>query len=394
MRFRIPAMLALVATSTLLATTGIAGASTGSTQRHLTSIWFSTPTDGYGAVTRSIVSTTGNSATCTDFIGRTTDGGHHFSDFTTIHTWNCMNAEDAANLVFDGVGDGFFYGPNLYETHNNGDTWTRVAVTGQVVTISPVGRSTWMVEAMCTPKDLAGDLLCPLRMQQSSNGGRTWSATRNLPGYSYMRADSINPSAQGQTVLARLGPQSAMYSVEPFITGNFRSRRIPTWVTNNAGRSWMRRDIVCAIPAMTDMLAVTPSGALVVVCAGEASAGSQEKSVVRSMNEGLSWTTMSQCPTPLSSCRGPLIIGYLGALVAPSDSLVVESGLRSGLNVSHDGGRTWSSTYGITWNNGDGVTSLQFFNSQEGVGMASSSNLIVDTVDGGTHWKTFRARVG
>ncbi len=393
MRFRIPVSLALVAV-TLLATTASAGATTRSTQRRLTSIWFSTPTDGYGAVIRSTTSATSNSATCTDFIGRTTDGGHHFSDFSTIRTWNCTNVEDATTLIFDGVGDGFFYGPNLYETHNNGATWTHVATPGQIVTIAPAGRSVWMIKAMCTPKDLAGDLLCPLRMLQSLDGGRTWPVTRILPGHSYVRADSINPSALGQTLLARLGAQRAMYSIEPFIAGSIRSGRIPTWVTSDAGRSWIRHDIVCAIPAMTDMLAVTPSGTVIAACAGEASAGSQEKSVVRSTNEGLTWTTMSQCPPRLSSCRGPLIIGYLGALAAPSDSLVVESGLRSGLNVSHDGGHSWSSTYGTTWNNGDGVTSLQFFNSQRGVGMASSSNLIVDTVDGATRWTTFRAGVG
>ena len=391
MRSRVVVAASLIIALTFIASMGGAGASTS---RYLTSIWFSSPANGYGAVVQTITAASGTSLACTDYIGRTSDGGRRFRNFTRIGTWNCAHAGGATALTFDGAGDGFFYGPNLYESHDAGTMWSRVRTSGRVVDISTIGRSVWMIEALCTPQEVARNATCPLKMQQSSDGGRTWSGPAALPGTSSAFPAAGAAPAAGQTILTRLDQRRGVYSIAPWVTGSVRSGRVQTWVTNNAGRSWVRRDITCAIPTMSEMMAVSPSGVWTAVCAGGPNTGSQEKSVVRSTNQGRTWTFVTGCLRSQPSCSGPLSVGYLGVLSAPSAGLLIESGMRSPLRVSHNGGRTWTSINGAVSDSGDGVVSIQFFGSREGLGLTSSSNLIVHTADGGVQWQTYRARVG
>ncbi len=364
------------------------------TSRRLISLWFSTPTQGYGSVIQSDFSSSGASETCTDYIGRTSDGGRRFQDFTKIRTWNCTNAADATALIFDHAGDGFFYGPNLYESHDAGTTWSRERTRGRVVDVSTIGRSVWMIEAQCTAQEVSRNAKCPLKMLQSSDGGRTWSDPIALPGSSFEYAAAASAPAVVQTFLTRLSERRAVYSNSPIVSGDVSSGRVQTWVTSDSGRRWMRRDIMCAIPTISEMLAISPSGVWTAICAGQPAAGSQAKAVMRSTNQGRTWRFVSGCSTSQPSCDGPLTAGYLGVLSAPSRSLLIESGMRSSLHVSTDGGRTWRSINGAVSDAGDGVVSLQFLNAHQGWGLTSSSNLIIRTVDGGVRWQTYRAGVG
>ena len=391
MKSRLVVAMSMIIAVTFFASMDVAGASTS---RYLTSIWFSSPANGYGAVIQTITSASGSSLACTDYVGLTSDGGRRFRNFTRIGTWNCAHAGGATALTFDGAGDGFFYGPNLYESHDAGTTWSRVRTSGRVVDISTIGRSVWMIEALCTPQEVARNAMCPLKMQQSSDGGRNWSGPATLPGTTLAFPAAGAAPAAGQTILTRLDQRRGVYSIAPWVTGSVRSGRVQTWVTDNAGRSWVRRDITCDIPTMSEMLAISPSDVWTAVCAGEPSTGSQEKSVVRSTNQGRTWRFVTGCSTSQQSCGGLLSVGYLGVVSAPSTALLVESGMRSPLRVSRNGGRTWTSINGAVSDSGDGVVSIQFFGPRQGLGLTSSSNLIVHTADGGVQWQTYRARVG
>ena len=162
------------------------------------------------------------------------------------------------------------------------------------------------------------------------------------------------------------------------------------------GRSWagQKTGATRVISITGEMLAESPTGVWTAICAGGPSTGSQEKSVMRSTNQGRTWTFVAGCSISQQSCGGPFSVGYLGAVSAPSAALLVASGMRSPLRVSHNGGRTWASINGAVSDSGDGVVSIQFFGPGEGLGLTSSSNLIVHTADGGVHWQTYRARVG
>ena len=391
MRYRVLAAMSLAIVMASWVPVPSAGALAS---RSLTSVWFSIPTQGYGSVIQTDLSSNGASETCTDYIGRTSDGGRRFQNFTKIRTWNCTNAEDATALTFDHAGDGFFYDPNLYETHNAGATWIRVRTHGRVVAISAVGRSVWMIEAQCTAQEVSRNAKCPLKMLQSSDGGRTWSDPVALPGSSFEYPAAATETAVVQTILTRLDERRAVYSISPIVSGDVSGGRVQTWVTSDSGLRWMRRDIVCTIPTISEMLAISPSGVWTAICAGQPAAGSQAKAVMRSTDQGRTWKFVIGCSTSKSPCDGPLTAGYLGVLSAPSGSLLIESGLRSSLNVSDDGGRTWRSINGAVSDSGDGAVSLQFFNSHQGLGLTSSSNLIIRTVDGGVKWQTYRAGVG
>lgn len=139
---------------------------------------------------------------------------------------------------------------------------------------------------------------------------------------------------------------------------------------------------------------ISPSDVWTAICVGQPAAGSQAKAVMRSTDQGRTWKFVIGCSTSKLSCDGSLTAGDLGVLSAPSGSLLIESGLRSSLNVSDDGGRTWTSINGAVSDSGDGGVSLQFFNAHQGLGLTLSSNLIIRTVDGGVHWQTYRAGVG
>lgn len=162
--------------------------------------------------------------------------------------------------------------------------------------------------------------------------------------------------------------------------------------TRNAGRSWARHHVPCALDAPTVALAVAQGGRLFVACAGQPGAGSQQKTLASSANGGRSWTVRSPCPF---SCP-PLTFGYLGEIAATSSGKVFLTGPRSSLLVTGDRGRSWHLVRPLIGDQGGGTTQVTFFGARGIVAGFDRRErpAIWHTSDGGTHWQVAHPVLG
>jgi len=289
-------------------------------------------------------------------------------------------------LAFDDHDDGFLYGPGLMVSHNGGLTWTAMNEPGNVLSVEALGLSIWMVEASC-PVASGPQTACPLTLQESTDGGRTWQST-DFPAHS-----SFNHDFGGMT---RVSTTSAYVLSDPNSDGNGLPDYADLWFTSDSGGSWSKVLVPCGMDAMTDQLSVAPDGVLFVVCASEPSAGSQLKSVVRSADGGAEWQVESDCIvtsiSPQPACASSAIgFGYLGSIEATSADTVYLVGARSSLLVTHDGGQTWSAVMPLIGGTDDGTIRVIFFNANDGLVFGHDGNndeaaTIWHTSDGGGQW--------
>ena len=340
----------------------------------LVSVSFASPATGYGVFQRE----SENGVDCTDFVAATIDGGRRFSAPVLVTSWNCFDTEFYSALAFDDVGDGFLYGTSLFVTHDDGHQWSASAQPGPVLDVEAVGRSIWMIEATC--RSGAPDAAeCPSRLLDSDNGGRTWSLMRTPRFVEILGAVG--------TYLVRESARAAYLVARPTMNPYGRDDSAPVWFTRNGGATWSSRRIPCGMDATSVVMAAAPNGALVAVCASEGSAGYQPKSVLRSTDDGRTWTFELRCRHPwVLTCSSPLDVGYLGNVVAPSPANFFEVGGRSLLNVSVDGGASWKPVTPSIGAAG-GTSQVIFFNRRQGLVLVSFPTQLWVTSDGGAIWQ-------
>ncbi len=302
----------------------------------LVSLAFAGAADGYGLFVRQ------SGALCQDEAGRTTDGGARFSNLVRVSSWPCAGNAPAAALAVDGRGDGFLYGPGLFVTHDGGRTWEPGRLPGQVLAVAALGRSVWMVVAVC-PRGGGRPGRCGLRLVESSDGGRSWTPAPTQPAGAAVRGSGSGVAAEaaaGQTWLVRTGRSSGYVVSSPRTSPRGLPDQAALWFTRDAGASWSRRSVPCGAGALSVVVSAAPDGTLLAVCAGEPSAGSQAKSAARSTDGGRSWAMHLPCPGKVMGCP-PLNFGYLGSIDAVSGRTAFLVGGRSSLLITRDGGVRW-----------------------------------------------------
>ena len=232
---------------------------------NLEHVTFSSATMGYGVFQRE--SWTGQS--CEDFVGKTGDGGVHFTSLVRAMSWNCNRSFFDSSLVVDAYGNGFLFGPSLFVTHDAGASWTRSANVDLVLAVDTIGRSVWLVESTCRNSQLAKYYDCRAKLLASTNGGRTWATLPSLPK---VLVDTGEASANGQTYLVRVSKLEAYVLGRPLESVRGKPVAAPLWFTSNGGRTWSNRQIPCGLNAFSAVLAAAPDGTLEAVCAGGPSA--------------------------------------------------------------------------------------------------------------------------
>jgi photosystem II stability/assembly factor-like uncharacterized protein len=237
-------------------------------------------------------------------------------------------------------------------------------------------------------------VLCPLELFESSDGGRTWVSTP-VPAAAVLNSGLPSEAALGQIWLARISLSSAYLVSDPATNELGSPDDVPIWYTDDGGTSWTSRAFSCAMNAQSAVLGAAPDGTLLGVCASEPGAGSQGKSVARSTDGGVTWTTESVCPIASSPkvpvCAGAALTnGYLGGLDVVSAQQAYLVGSRANLLVTKDGGATWQPVDPPTAGTAGGTSQVIFFNALDGVVLGDDDNNEIPTIwrtsDGGQQW--------
>lgn len=349
----------------------------------LASFDFSNPSTGLGVFTQQPLS----GEKCTDFVGKSTDGGARFDSLVRVMSWNCSSTEFSSSMTTDGRGDAFLYGPQLFVSHDNASAWSRVSQSGSVLDVDAVGLSVWMVESFCTAAERTATLPCPVRLIKSTNGGRTWVPSAESPPNAETGPLS---GANGQSFLIRTSRSTAYFMLAPHHNLDGNSSVAPLWITSNGGDTWSNRQVPCHMGAMSSVLSIAPDGTMMAVCASEPSAGEQIKTVLESTNGGRTWIVKT---------GSNIDAGYLGAidLVSRKEAFLV--GDRSSLLVTRDGGNHWGAAQPLIGSTAGGTSQVRFFNSSHGLVLGNDDNdneklTLWRTVDGGTRWKVVVPKAG
>jgi photosystem II stability/assembly factor-like uncharacterized protein len=239
----------------------------------------------------------------------------------------------------------------LWTTSDGGRTWRRAAVGPVVSDVSAIGPDAWAVVGACPISPSAG-ASCPVAVEVSTDNGATWARTDAAPPLS----ESPGVSVSDENIeLARI--TSVRTYVLSYASGTGASHPAGQLAyTADGGRSWSARPDPC--PSFFDygeQIAASGSDDLWMVCASQASAGSQAKGLYRSSDGGKHWRLASSADAPLLSggrvlaAGGGLpVSGYvtpysLGhenlAVLTPTDAWLFPD--RSGVLETTDGGKTW-----------------------------------------------------
>ena len=312
----------------------------------------------------------------------------------TASTWSCAAGTPFSSMAFDAHGNGFLYGPDLTITHNGGSTWVRSPASGIVAAVIATSRLLWMVTIECASSHVTSNG-CPLLLQYSKNGGRSWLADTALPsslpiGYPSLRALSLRMGVDGRLELMT-APQIGATNGAALL-----------WQSSRRGKGWLRHEVPCGFTPSAVALAIGPAGELLAGCGSQPGAGQQLKSILVSTNDGMTWRSASHCrlsPAPSRSCLdSPLSDGYLGEVAAPTSSRFFLVGSRSPLLVSTDGGKSWVPSPSVAANSSGGTVQVRFVNPEVGFVIGSDVRLGEDPViwrthNGGDSWNVVVPRL-
>jgi len=335
---------------------------------------------------------------CRDVVGRTTDGGAHFTRPVNVLSRPCASGQPW-QLAADSQGDVYLYGPGLLASHDGGRSWSRVSEPGTVAALAPAGRSAWLLRQNCTAGRTSPPVHCRVRLLLSADGGRSWrpSAAQPVTAAFPMASTRYAEAYQGQDWLVRTGRLTGYVLLPPPAGTAGPAARAPLFYTADGGRSWRRSSIPCGRPTSSvTMTAVPGSTALAAVCAGlpgGAAGPHQVKTVATSADGGRTWTTHRPCPLDINkglNCQ--LEWGYIGDIAAPRAGTIYMTGTAIALEVSTDGGEHWRFVRPEPGGSGADTTQVRFFSPADGflVGLdlhRDQTPAIWHTADGGVTWR-------
>jgi len=312
-------------------------------------------------------------------VAPTHDGGRTFTPFSTVTDYSCANGYLARRITFDNAGDAFVYGPQLFVSHDDGSSWKAAKGFADVLSVVALGRSVWALDESCSQS--TGN--CDAVVEQSSDGGRTWS-TVALP---------TQETTSSAAAMLRMSLSSALLLIPPVPTSSPPATSL-LLRTTDAGRTWQQSSVPCV--GLTNFISQAPDGTIWLACASEPGAGNQAKELARSFDGGVTWTAVhclaNTNPASFPSCyfSNTMNGGYLGDLAATSSLTAFVDGGRNDVLVTRDGGRTWSQTTPVIGDMDSGTTGLFFANAEAGWVISGATGTTDEglwrTTDGGDTW--------
>ncbi len=333
-----------------------------------------------GAATGWVIgqaSTPGHCATqyCTS-LARTDNAGQTWAGVPAPLTGAPDGPTGVSQIRFLNLTDGWAFGPELWVTHNGGQTWTQVGTHGLRVTdLETVDGRAFALFAACTGAGQAFAAQCTsFTLYSSLASGNDWTpvgaATTGLTDGAASEAASLVLTG-GRVYL--LAPDGTLYAGP--VDGSAAWPRAGALVSS------------CTVgPAQLDgqpwqaLLGAVNAEELLVACTSSAGSGShtQSKQVFSSLNGGVSWVQIATAPTA----------GVAFSLAAsPSEAVVL--GTDRGIDLLPRGDIGWQMATLAGGGPASGFGYVGMTTDVQGVALPAdpSAGTVWFTFNGGQTWK-------
>lgn len=306
---------------------------------------------------------------CTS-IAHTSDAGQHWSGVPAPVTGPPDGSAGISRIRFLNSEIGWAFGPELWETHDGGQTWSQVSTGGhRVIDLETVADRAYAVFANCGGTDPAFDAGCTsFTLKRTVAGSGTWAevgpATTGLGDNGSISYATL---ALTDTTGFLLAPDGTLYSGQ--VTSSTPWRQVNSKAPCGPGQP-------TGVAPRSPLLAIGSAENLVQLCPSSGRA-------YVSADAGSSWKRIAAALPGDTPSTSPL------QSVAESPSGIIVVGARTGIYVWDPGSGSWQQRATVADGGpGDGFSWVGMTSPTQGVALATdpSGHQIWLTTDGGQTW--------
>src|SRR5580704_2444825 len=279
-------------------------------------------------------------------------------------------AAGVSQVRFYNTTDGWAFGPQLWATHDGGQTWTRIRTHGlRVTALEAAGQRVFAVWAQCSGggPDFAADCTSSA-LYSAAPGGDQWAPVPgagtgySLSGTAGSAALVLSPS-RGYL----LAPDGTLLSGPVTSTGAWQPATSPAPCEPGPAQAGGQ-------PSGA-LLTGTTNSELVLVCTSPATGATQAKTVYTSADNGQQWQK-----------AGTAGAAGTATSVAGTSAGTIVLATTAGLQVSSDGGATWTAAQGALPSGGFSYVGMT--STAQGVAVPAdvTQHAVWFTFDGGQSW--------
>ena len=325
---------------------------------------------------------------CTSMAG-TNDGGRTWHGVKPPVTGAPQGSAGVSQLRFYDTSDGWAFGPALWATHDSGQTWSQVSTGGlRVLALETAGQRVFAVWARCTGTGSGWAAGCTSAgLYSAAHGSDQWSP---VPGVGTISGPDGTASAALVLTGSRgylLAPDGVLYRGPVSSAGAWQQVASGTAGGTGATATASPGATAGAAPCApgsaqaggqpsSALLSATTADGLVLICPGTASGGSQPKAVFTSADGGQTWQQAGNAPAAGTATS---VAGTTAGTIALATTV--------GIQVSQDGGATWTAARGGL--PASGLRYVGMTTPDQGVAVPADAGLhaVWFTRDGGLTWQ-------